>query len=435
MASGFQLKSIHLVLALSIALSAVPSSVAKSSPESLLDAIKQLNILHGEASITQSGSEASVSAYRAETATDKDCKIDAVMVAKTAFEKDPALTRVTVRFYDVRNSARYSEVSVTIGDVTAFGAGAISKDQLLSAMVIRNVGGESSGVPASVPTAASPSPGATGATSSTGGGTSAASSSGAGTSSGTSSDPTIAAATTSASSSLGVTETSAARSKARSSQDAFVGMGQYEAYGLKLRYPSRWKGQNPQGGNVLVRFLSEVPGRQPTIVELKVFAADKVSAAAVAQQTTEQTFHAMWSVAFEASLPDEMRLAMQAMRERFGQMRQRMSAEQSQMYAQRSRMHASRGWQTVRLSPVVIPGSIKIGASKSIAATQKAYWADAPMSARVYMRTVVFSSPHYVYQLSMLTPQTESALANTEFEQVLSSLTVASAAARPKSAK
>jgi hypothetical protein len=71
---------------------------------------------------------------------DTDCKIDAVFIGKKVFETDNSLARVKVLFYDqLRGTCR--EVTVTVGDVEAFGSGKLTKDKLLASLEIRPVPG------------------------------------------------------------------------------------------------------------------------------------------------------------------------------------------------------------------------------------------------------------------------------------------------------
>ena len=64
----------------------------------------------------------------------RDLKIDAVLLAKAIMDIDPkSVTRVIVKFTD---KASCKEISVTAGDIRSYGLGAISTDQLLSSIEI-----------------------------------------------------------------------------------------------------------------------------------------------------------------------------------------------------------------------------------------------------------------------------------------------------------
>jgi hypothetical protein len=82
--------------------------------------------------------EVLVSTYKNPKAADQDCKIDAVLVAKTIMDLAPGeVPRVTVYFYNASTLSSYKEVSVTAGDVKAFGSGSLSKDELLSSIKVK----------------------------------------------------------------------------------------------------------------------------------------------------------------------------------------------------------------------------------------------------------------------------------------------------------
>lgn len=81
--------------------------------------------------------EVAVSLYRNPKANDKDCKIDAILMAKALMDADPkGITTVKVRFYDPANRSSYREVNVGLGVVKAFAQRRVSTDELLSSVVI-----------------------------------------------------------------------------------------------------------------------------------------------------------------------------------------------------------------------------------------------------------------------------------------------------------
>jgi len=82
--------------------------------------------------------EVMVATYKNPKAEDKDCKIEAVLIAKTVMDLAPEqVARVTVYFYSSSTLSKYKEVGVTAGDVKAFAAGTLSKDELLASIKIR----------------------------------------------------------------------------------------------------------------------------------------------------------------------------------------------------------------------------------------------------------------------------------------------------------
>jgi hypothetical protein len=86
--------------------------------------------------------EAEILTVRHPKATDQDCKIDSVLVAKLLFDKYPKqLTRMKLILSDDK-SASTEEIMVTTGDVRAYGSGSISQDELLSSLELKKSDGE-----------------------------------------------------------------------------------------------------------------------------------------------------------------------------------------------------------------------------------------------------------------------------------------------------
>ena len=131
------MKSLVTAVALqAILLSAyLPLTAASAAPSSqdLVSAIEKAKVLSTGTRVAASvnGAEAYVSTYRNARATDDDCKIEAILVAKTIMDLAPAdISRVTVYFYNALRLNKRKEVAVTAGDVKAFGAGQLSQEQL-----------------------------------------------------------------------------------------------------------------------------------------------------------------------------------------------------------------------------------------------------------------------------------------------------------------
>ncbi|HEY9776243.1 MAG TPA: hypothetical protein V6C81_20945 [Planktothrix sp.] len=66
---------------------------------------------------------------------DRDCRIDAALIAKTITKADSSITIVRVRFFEEKTN-NYHEVEVHLGDVAAFTSGAINEEQLLKSLKI-----------------------------------------------------------------------------------------------------------------------------------------------------------------------------------------------------------------------------------------------------------------------------------------------------------
>ena|GEM_PF-312216 len=82
--------------------------------------------------------EVMVATYKNPKAADKDCKIEAVFIAKTVMDLAPGeVPRVTVYFYSSSSLSSYKEVAVTAGDVKAFASGSLSQDELLASIRVK----------------------------------------------------------------------------------------------------------------------------------------------------------------------------------------------------------------------------------------------------------------------------------------------------------
>lgn len=81
-----------------------------------------------------------VATYRNEKANDSDTKIEAVLIAKAIMEAGAQgeVTRVSCFFYS-KSQQVCKEVSVTTGDVKAFGSGQTGDQELISSLVIKDV--------------------------------------------------------------------------------------------------------------------------------------------------------------------------------------------------------------------------------------------------------------------------------------------------------
>lgn len=119
-----------------------PQAFSKLSGEELNKAISEARILPSDTkiSVSVSAEQALLSTYVRASSSDptKDCKIDAILLARTIFAADDSLTRLKARFYDSQ-WANYYEVNVTVGDVKAYGDGALSPEKLLSSLELKFV--------------------------------------------------------------------------------------------------------------------------------------------------------------------------------------------------------------------------------------------------------------------------------------------------------
>ncbi len=117
------------------------SARALPSDSEAVDALEKAKILAPtirlNARVAQDGIE--VATYKNPKANQNDCKIEALLIAKTLVELAPGeVPRVVVYFYNSTSLSSFKQVSVTAGDVKAFAAGALSKEELLKSLVIKD---------------------------------------------------------------------------------------------------------------------------------------------------------------------------------------------------------------------------------------------------------------------------------------------------------
>ncbi|CAN5293707.1 hypothetical protein BH11CYA1_BH11CYA1_48140 [soil metagenome] len=135
--------SLTLATLLSIGMSSVSNFAAEAAVtvNQIVNAVDQAKILANGTGVRAAinGSEVYISTYRNTRANDNDCKIEALLIAKTTIDLAPTdIARVTVYFYNAVNRNKRKIVSVTAGDVKAFGSGQMSKEQLMASLAIKD---------------------------------------------------------------------------------------------------------------------------------------------------------------------------------------------------------------------------------------------------------------------------------------------------------
>lgn len=115
--------------------------MAAVSASDLVTSVEKAKILATgtRVSAAVNGNEAYISTYKNAKATDNDCKIEAVLIAKTIMDMAPdEITRATIYFYSTANISKRKFVTVTAGDVKAFGSGQVGQEQLLSSLSVKD---------------------------------------------------------------------------------------------------------------------------------------------------------------------------------------------------------------------------------------------------------------------------------------------------------
>lgn len=135
----FKVRILTVTGLLALSFSSLPAFAAISDSEAV-DLLEKAKILAPSIRINAriSGSEAEIATYQNPKANLNDCKIEAVLITKTLIDASPdQITRVTVYFYNTSSLSSFKAVTVTAGDIKAFGAGAFSKDELLKSLVVK----------------------------------------------------------------------------------------------------------------------------------------------------------------------------------------------------------------------------------------------------------------------------------------------------------
>ncbi len=133
-----------LAIALSLGLSTaiklpVMAAAFNLTDADVVNALEKAKILAPSIRINArvSQDEVMVATYKNPKAEDKDCKIEAVLIAKEVMELAPGeVPRVTVYFYSSSALSRYKQVAVTAGDVKAFATGSLSKEELMASIKV-----------------------------------------------------------------------------------------------------------------------------------------------------------------------------------------------------------------------------------------------------------------------------------------------------------
>jgi len=136
---GLQILFVSIVCLMQTNLAQTQCWAAVPTESQLRAALGKANFLSGNAkfSITTDPKQSDgliITMFRQQDATDKDCKIDALLIAKTVMDLGGSdVTKVTVYFYSLTMS-NYKSVTIRTTDVKAFSGGAVDKDELLKTL-------------------------------------------------------------------------------------------------------------------------------------------------------------------------------------------------------------------------------------------------------------------------------------------------------------
>lgn len=134
---GFAVFSIKRALCLSIATIAMSSATSlAATPTEITGAIQKAKILPAATEVTaeQKGSEIQISTFRDTRANPNDCKIEAIMIARTVLQTSPDTARVSVYFWG-KDRQKFTRVAIGAGDIKAFASGQTGKEELLKSLL------------------------------------------------------------------------------------------------------------------------------------------------------------------------------------------------------------------------------------------------------------------------------------------------------------
>ncbi len=139
MGKGGLSASLGFVIAVVLGIAGTLPAESKLSSEQVSQIVEESKVLGSDTrvrvEINDSEHEAVITTIRNPKATDRDCKIDSVLIAKKIFDADPqGLARVRVVFYDYNNTNNYKQVVVHEADVKAFALHVINQDTLLAGL-------------------------------------------------------------------------------------------------------------------------------------------------------------------------------------------------------------------------------------------------------------------------------------------------------------
>jgi len=401
-----QILTKSLVVSLALSLACATNCSAKISTEQLQIEINKAKILPAGTQITTAinAAELTVSTYK--TGAESDCKIDAMLIAKTAFDADPDLSRARVLFYDTRVPDTYYEVTVTVGDVAAFGAGKVSKEQLLSALEVKKMSsGSALGSSSSEPRSLLP-------------GTQASSQNAPG------------AEQNIASSAASGTKTAVKSNNATPQKLGAAGRAIYSNYGVVLSYPTQWRPEYPRSGNTLVRFfLPAASTLASSVVEMHVYAQKAVSLDDIVGEDPRDTFEEASHLQWMRSLPGGLQSEAEQWQQGWQQERQdewhEKDAKAQSYFMKKGQPGLYKSWRLQRrnkwstLNSVALPASVSIGQNKSVHCQQRAYWIVPRMGVRDFVRFVAFNTSGCTIVLGLFCPETDASSASAQFEEFL----------------
>ncbi|MBS1952909.1 MAG: hypothetical protein JST89_01915 [Cyanobacteria bacterium SZAS-4] len=323
---------------------------------------------------TRSGAELLTSTYNPDNGSEHDCKINAVLIAKTVFEKDKDLARTTVQFYEVRQPGCYLEVTVTVGDVAAFGAGTVSQNQLLSALKV---------------TRHAP-------------------------------DPTFRNG--SQKKPLNIDDVVATTNQQQPKPGAVKPEEKtrsYTNYGVTIKYPPQWQAEYPKKGNTIIRLMAP----SASMIVMHAYST-QVRPADLIKSDPRDIFSEERDALWLQLVPSMAKENIASWHAEDSQAYQRFMRRSDGLSAYNEWKSARRN-QTSTLLPVTLPARVTIGKGSPTNGVQRGcYIEEIGFGAKNYCRIVAFTSGNATMLLGLFAPELSAPTANRLFEDLLSHTTL-----------
>jgi hypothetical protein len=121
------------LLAVSLEISLAAGASAASDDE-LTALVNNAKIIAGPVKVRKTGATATFSVFKSPAASAKDCKIDAVLIARTIMRKDPSVLIVQGNYFLPGDRAYRGTIEVHAGDVQSYKSGGESATELLKSL-------------------------------------------------------------------------------------------------------------------------------------------------------------------------------------------------------------------------------------------------------------------------------------------------------------
>ncbi|HEY9717768.1 MAG TPA: hypothetical protein V6C69_09885 [Trichormus sp.] len=110
------------------------AGAAAATDDELSASVNNAKIIANPVKVGKSGATASFSVFKSRSASVKDCKIDAVLIARTIMRRDPSVLIVQGYYYLSDDQGYRGTIEVHAGDVQSYKSGGESATELLKSL-------------------------------------------------------------------------------------------------------------------------------------------------------------------------------------------------------------------------------------------------------------------------------------------------------------